>query len=222
MASAPSGPGVVVGRVDRDGRLIAAHPPLAALQTEAGSALGARLALPQIAAIARLARELGIPVSRSAIAAGQRSDYDLWVRATLDGDEVRLEIEGWRERPPTAPRLDLVLAAADDEATVARDPETGTWAADAELMLTALAPDLADRLAVSQGDAIGQPLTRLIRLEEEDDGTLPILAALGARSAFTGQRASPRNVTGAALTFSAEVLRDDAGQFAGFAGRAVP
>ncbi|MEO5640179.1 MAG: ATP-binding protein [Sphingomicrobium sp.] len=221
MASAPSDPGVVTGRLDADGRLIAADEPLAALQVEAGSSLGSRLALPQIAAVARLARQLGVPVSRSVIAAGAARDFDLWVRATVEGDEVTLAIEGWRPRQPAAPRLDLVLAA-DDDSTVAHDPATGEWASDAELKLTALAPDLAERLGIDPADAIGQPLTRLLRLEEDDDGTLPLLAGLAARAAFSGQQAIARSGEPAPLVLSGEVLRDEAGKFAGFAGRALP
>ena len=221
MASAPSDPGIVTGRIDADGRLIAADPPLAALQAEAGSTLGARLALPQIAAVARLARQLGVPVSRSVLAAGAAEDYDLWVRATLEGEEVALAIEGWRPRQPAAPRLDLVLAA-DDDATVARDPATGEWATDAELKLTAIAPDLAERLKIDPADAMGQPLNRLLKLEEDEDGTLPLLAGLAARVPFSGQQATPRTGDGAALVLSGEVLRDEEGRFAGFAGRALP
>ena len=221
MASAPDDPGVVAGRLDGEGRLVSADPPLATLQAEAGSGLGARLALPQIAAVARLARQLGVPVARSVIAAGAREDYDLWVRATLDGDEVVLAIEGWRPRPPAAPRLDLVLAA-DDDSTVARDPATGEWATDAELKLTALAPDLAERLEVDPAEAMGQPLTRYLKLDEDDDGTLPLLAGLAGRAPFTGQKASARNVSTIILLLSGEVLRDEAGKFAGFAGRALP
>ena len=55
MASVPSEPRAVRGRVDKAGRLIAAEPELEALQKEAGSALGKTLALPQIAAVAHLA-----------------------------------------------------------------------------------------------------------------------------------------------------------------------
>jgi hypothetical protein len=40
MASAPSEPRAVVGRIDKAGRLIAADPELEALQREAGSAIG--------------------------------------------------------------------------------------------------------------------------------------------------------------------------------------
>ncbi len=221
MASAPEDPGIVTGRIDAEGRLVAADPPLAALQVEAGSALGARLALPQIAAVVRLARELGVPLSRPVTAAGASHDFDLWVRATIEGDEVALEIEGWRPRPPAAPRLDLVLAV-DDDATMARDPATGEWATDAELKLTALAPDLAERLKIDPADAMGQPLTRYLKLDEDDDGTLPLLAGLAARAAFTGQQARPRTGDGVSLLLSGGVLRDEAGRFAGFAGRALP
>ena len=62
MASAPSEPTPVLGRVDKKGRLVSADPQLEELQRQAGSSLGKALALPQIAAIASLARKLGIPV----------------------------------------------------------------------------------------------------------------------------------------------------------------
>jgi signal transduction histidine kinase len=221
VASAPDDPGIVTGRIDAEGRLVAADAPLATLQTEAGSAIGARLAVPQIAAVVRLARELGVPLSRPVTAAGAGHDFDLWVRATIEGDEVALEIEGWHPRPPAAPRLDLVLAA-DDDSSMARDPATGEWATDAELKLTALAPDLAERLKIDTADAMGQPLTRYLKLDEDDDGTLPLLAGLAARAAFAGQQASPRTGDGMSLLLSGQVLRDEAGKFAGFAGRALP
>ena len=40
MASVPAEPRAVVGRLDREGRLIAADPELEALQREAGSEIG--------------------------------------------------------------------------------------------------------------------------------------------------------------------------------------
>ena len=101
MASAPSDPTPILGRVDRDGRLVAADAQLAALQAEAGSRVGAELALPQVAAIARLARRLGVPVSRPATAAGSDYDVELWVRATPEGEEVSLSIERWSIVPCT-------------------------------------------------------------------------------------------------------------------------
>src|SRR3954468_22281006 len=82
MASAPSEPRPVLGRLDRAGRLISADPELEALQRDAGSSLGQLLALPQIAAVAQLARKLRTPVSRPALAASTDHDIELWVQAT--------------------------------------------------------------------------------------------------------------------------------------------
>jgi hypothetical protein len=120
MASAPSDPRPIIGRVDRNGRLIAADPELAALQSEAGSSIGAELALPQIAAIARLARKLGVPVSRPALVGGADQDYELWVKAQPDGDDIALSIERWVTVPArrghgrSGPRPGTALAARSD------------------------------------------------------------------------------------------------------------
>src|SRR5215210_6114512 len=90
MASAPSEPRIVHGRVDRKGRLVEADAELEALQRDAGSSLGRALALPQVALVAQLARKLGTTVSRPAIAASSEQDIELWVQATPKGDDVLL------------------------------------------------------------------------------------------------------------------------------------
>ena len=48
----------VTGRVDAEGRLVAADPPLADLNARAGGGEGGVLSVPQLAALARLARRL--------------------------------------------------------------------------------------------------------------------------------------------------------------------
>src|SRR4029079_18855682 len=98
VASVPSDPRPVFGRIDRAGRLIAADPALESLQREEGSALGQSLALPQIAAVAALARKLRTPVSRPALAASTDHDIELWVTAPPEGVEIALSLEGWTER----------------------------------------------------------------------------------------------------------------------------
>ena len=90
---------VVNGTVDRQGRLIAADPRLLALQLGAGGEEGGILAVPQIAALARLARTLGVLVSRGVVAADGARDLDLWVRAKPDGERIELAIAGWEELP---------------------------------------------------------------------------------------------------------------------------
>jgi signal transduction histidine kinase len=152
---------------------------------EAGSSIGATLALPQIAAVARLSRKLGIPVSRPAIAASSNHDIELWVRAAV--------------------------------------VEAGEWAADADLKLTAVSAALAERLGTEAGELVGQPLTRVFRLEENDAGEMPLIAALAARHGFSGQPARARaGDTATVLSLSGDVIFGADGSFAGFSGRAGP
>ena len=80
MASAPSEPRAVLGRVDKAGRLIAADPELEALQREAGAAIGADAGASAGRGVAQLARKLGIAVSRPAVAASADHDIELWVQ----------------------------------------------------------------------------------------------------------------------------------------------
>ena len=85
----------------------------------------------------------------------------------------------------------------------------------------AVSAELAQLLGVECANAIGEPITRFLRLEEGDDGDMPLLTALGARTAFAGQGASSR-AGGQRVLLSGEPIRDDAGRFAGFRGRALP
>jgi hypothetical protein len=134
----------VLGRLDAAGRLVAADAELEALQREAGSALGDTLALPQIAAVAQLARKLGIPVSRPALAAASDHDVELSVSATPEGDEIALVLEGWTVRPASGPRL-AALLGGEGRSEAAAPLE---WAADEELRMISLSPDLAELLGV--------------------------------------------------------------------------
>jgi anti-sigma regulatory factor (Ser/Thr protein kinase) len=217
MASAPDLPQPVLGRVDGVGRLVEADRALADLQAEAGSAMGAKLALPQLAAVARLVRKLGISVSRPAIVAARDHDVEMWVRAEPDGGDVLLYIEKWKERPSSPARLEV--AASDDD--LIGKAIRNSWATDAELRLTAVSAELAQLLGVESANAIGEPITRFLRLEEGEHGDMPLLTALGARTAFAGQGASSRAGSQRVL-LSGEPIRDDAGRFAGFRGRALP
>jgi len=215
MASVPSEPRAVLGRLDHAGRLIAADPELEALQREAGSALGQALALPQVAAIARLARELGTPVGRPAIAASVDHDIELWVNANPEDDEIALSLEGWTERPPSTPRLSAILGGGAASVTVHNE-----WTTDEELRIISLSPDLAAMLGVDLAEAAGAPLTRIVQLEEDSSGEMPLIAALATRRGFTGQRGRSRSDNGSAVLLSGKVVTGADGGFAGFSGTA--
>jgi signal transduction histidine kinase len=216
VASAPFDLGPVTGRVDRDGRLTAADPALLRLQEEAGSKLGAPLALPQLAAVARSAMKLGVPLSRSVIAASSDQDLDLWVRAEPDEEGAALTIEGWKARPPAPPRLTLVGSEPDSDGASEPAGPLG-FTTDAELKLTRIDERLAERLGIDLADAIGQPLTRQFQLTDNGDGVMPLLTALVSRQDFAGQRArARRNGDELQVTLAGSALRHDRDGFNGY------
>ena len=218
MASAPDQPLPIVGRIDRDGRLIEADRPLERLQQAAGSALGRLLALPQLAALARSAQSLGVPLSRAVLAADEEHDLDLWVRAEPDAEGVTVRIERWAGRAPAAARLSLVGSLPSEEGNQETTAPALAWTADSELRFVQLSAELATILGCNAEEAVGQPLTRLLRLVEDEDGRLPLLTALAARAPLADQRARARSGDQAELTLSAQPLLAADGRFEGFEG----
>lgn len=217
MASVPSEPRPVLGRLDTSGRLIAADPELEMLQRDAGAEVGQMLALPQVAAVAELARKLGTAVARPAVAASADSDIELWVNARPEGDEIALSLEGWTMRPPAGPRLASILGGGGEAAGATARNE---WAADEELRIISLSSDLAELLGVEVTEASGSPMTRIVRLEEDSNGEMPLISALAARRGFAGQRARSRSSDGSLVLLSGEVVTGADGSFAGFRGTA--
>ncbi len=201
----------VSGRLDGEGRLIEADPPLAALHEHAGGRPGGALAVPQIATLARLARRLGIIVARPAIAADGERDIDLWVRAEPQGPDVALEISGWTVRAP-APAPE---EAPEREADFERAAADWTFETDEMLGLTHLSAGAAS-LGLAEGDLTGRRLTNLFRFREGADGGLPILAALAERGRFDNQLAELPG--GGRFLLSGVPLIDGMGRFAGFRG----
>jgi signal transduction histidine kinase len=207
----------VLGRLDTSGRLIAADPELEMLQRDAGAEVGQMLALPQVAAVAELARKLGTAVARPAVAASADSDIELWVNARPEGDEIALSLEGWTMRPPAGPRLASILGGGGEAAGATARNE---WAADEELRIISLSSDLAELLGVEVTEASGSPMTRIVRLEEDSNGEMPLISALAARRGFAGQRARSRSSDGSLVLLSGEVVTGADGSFAGFRGTA--
>ena len=218
MATAPSDRGPVRGRLDGHDRLISADPDLVSLQTEAGSHIGSELALPQILSIARLARKLGVPIYRNAIAAGAEHDVELWVRATPEGEEVSLLLERWIGRSAAAPRLGT-LVPHEQHIEIGAAPEE--WAANEDLSIVSISSGLAEKLGTTPEEAIGKPLTRFLKLEENEGGELPLLVAATSRTEFDGQRARPRRGSEEVLILRGVPVSSPEGRFAGFQGEAV-
>lgn len=207
----------MLGRLDSADRLIAADPELEALQREAGADLGQPLALPQVAAVARLARKLRTSVARPAVAASSEQDIELWVNARPEGDDILLSLEGWTERPPAGPRLAAILGGSAEDAS---GDSRNEWTTDEELRVISLSADFAELLGVDAAEAAGTALTRLLKLEEDEAGEMPLLGALASRRGFTAQRARGRSNQDLVLQLSGEVVSAADGSFAGFRGTA--
>ena len=210
-------PRPVLGRVDSEGRLVAADPPLLQLHRRAGGREGGVLAVPQIAALARLSRRLGIPISRAAIAADGERDLDLWVRAEPQESGVALSITGWTARSPAS------AAEGPDserEADFLRAGADWMWETDETLRLTSLSAGAAAAIGRPPAEMVGKQLTRLFRFRESGDGSLPILSALAEQARFDGQVAELRTGSKARYELSGVPLIDGMGRFAGFRGSA--
>ena len=197
-------------RLDGEDRLVSGDPALLAINARAGGAIGAPLAIPPLATVARLARRLGILVSRAITFADGDVDVDCWVKARPDEAGTIVNVLDRRERDP-APALIRARAPM---------PPAGadwTWETDAELRLRSISADAAVRFGVSIAAALGRPLTRLFVLEHGDDGALPLLDALTTRTDFAGQHATRRD-DGGRVILSGHARLDAAGGFAGFIG----
>lgn len=217
MSDAAGTPDPVFGWLDDSGCLVGADPALEDLHERAGGIPGGRLAVPQIAALAKLAERLGITVSRTIIAADGESDVELHIQAEPDRDGIKLAVTGWVMRDPAEP------ASGDSamrEHDFLRADADWLWETDHTLRLTALSPD-AEAMLGAVEPYIGQPLTGLFRFVEGEGGALPILNALAEHRRFERQEAILRPDGAQRVELTAVPLVDGNGRFAGFHGTAV-
>lgn len=202
----PNG-GVMVAHavLDAGGVLLSADPALETLHLRAGGTAGGRMAVPQLATIARLARRLGIVVSRRVTVADEEADIDLWVRAQPEGERVRLAVSGWHELPAWRPAASVASSPSGD----------WRWETDASLRLTFLSLDAAG--GFDPYSLLGRPVTTLFAFDEGTGGTMPILDALARRRPFRDQSATLRP-TGASVVLDAVIRHDTEGGFGGLSG----
>jgi signal transduction histidine kinase len=204
-----------IGQLDRDGRLLDADARLFELNQRAGGSPGATLAVPQIAALARLSQRLGIAISRSVVAADGEDDLELWVRAEPDDIGIRLEVSGWRPRPGWR----ASTSELERDGDFFRSGADWLWETDAALRITFLSIEAGERYGFDSSAMLGQPITRLFRLAQDEAGNLPILTAVAAQARFDGQKAELRD-TGRTVRLEATPRTDPGGRFAGFIGAA--
>lgn len=208
---------VLRATLSAEGRLLSADAPIVALQREAGAALGDPLAVPQLAAIARLAARLGVTISRPATAAAERGDIDMWVRARPDEAHVTLSIIDWRERPATAAPGDMGRRDAD----IAAMAEGWTWQIDTHLRFVMALAGPADSMPPDPPQP-GARFSSYFQLQPDEDGDMAMLRGFAQRRPFRDQRAVIAADPARAVILSAFPTFDLSGQLTGYRGTAVP
>lgn len=215
----PAHPTIIRATVAANGLLLSADAPLLDLQREAGSDLGAVLAIPQLAAIARLASRLGVTVSRPVIAAAERGDVEMWVRARPEADGVQLSVIEWNERPAATAPVDSVRREADITAV----SEGWSWQIDTQLRFQMVLEGAGTESALPEvPPVLGSRFTSYFELRPDDEGDLAILRGFAQRRAFRGQIATLTTATEQCFRLSGFPMFDLAGQLLGYRGKAFP
>lgn len=213
----PSHPAIMRATVSADGRLLSADDLLRDLQCEAGGDIGAALAVPQLAAIARIAGRLGIAVSRPVVAATARGDIDMWVRARPEGEVILLSVIDWHERPG---RDGLIDAAARD-ADLVELAEGWSWRIDTQMRFQPATGGEAGP-ADLPAPTPGTPFASYFLIEPDADGDMAILRGFAQRRAFRDQCATLIAAPDVAVMLSGFPLFDLAGHLTGYRGKAMP
>jgi PAS domain-containing protein len=66
------------------------------------------------------------------------------------------------------------------------------WAANEDLSIVSISSGLAEKLGTTAEEAIGKPLTRFVKLEENEGRRIAVARGCTSRTDFDGQRARPR------------------------------
>ena len=215
----PSHPAIIRADLSADGLLLSADPLLLDLQHEAGSDLGSAIAIPQLAAIARLSSRLGVAVSRPVVAASERGDIDMWVRARPDGEGIALSIIDWQERPVARQGADHIRREAD----IAVHAEGWTWQIDMQLRFQMVLEGSDIQGALPPDPPVpGSRFFSYFQLQADEDGDMAMLRGVAQRRAFRDQGAALARDASRRFDLSGFPLFDLGGQLTGYRGTAFP
>ncbi|MCT8000671.1 HAMP domain-containing histidine kinase [Sphingomonas sanguinis] len=192
--------------LDATDHLLSADPPIELLHMRAGGGADDPMAVAPVARIARLARRLGIAVSRQVRVADDEGDLDLWVQARPETGQIRLSVSGWRDRAAWKP-----VATPPDYAAMGADFR---WETDAALRLTFLSREAGARHGFDPDAMLGRPLNALFAFDPStgDGGVLMSgTAPLDGRCA----RLRPSDMP---VRLSAAIRHDGMGGIAGLTG----
>jgi signal transduction histidine kinase len=148
MSETRSG-GAMLLRLDAADHIQSGDDAILHLHEAAGGAPMGRIAVPQIASVARLARRLQILISRPLLIGGDTQDIRMWVRAKPVDDGVEMIFSEWQEIPHPPGNETAALRAAES----ALAPEGAEWRTGADMRFIHLGAELD---FAASGDAFSE------------------------------------------------------------------
>jgi signal transduction histidine kinase len=168
---AASGDFLARARTDAGDRLIEADEPLAGLQQRCGGELPGTVAIPELLALVRKSRTLGLRLGRTIQAFDGEETIRAWVEVAPDGEGgpegCSIGLASWQAVPSSpedearAAERDLVIARQLAELTARLDPRQRLLTVECD------APDLR-QAAAEMRQAIGRPWTDFIKTQAAD------------------------------------------------------
>lgn len=217
MNALAAGDEAIHATISGQGELISADAALMGLHVRAGGTEGGPLAIPQLAAIARLALRLNTLISRPVLAADQDADIDMWVRARPEKGQVLLTIIDWKEREAEKP---VPVVEQERQSDLVRASDGWNWRIDNDLHFVAM-PRPAPPAAGETWPEPGTLITQFFKLEEGPDHDFPILRAMAERVPFLDQHATIRERPQERYVLSGFPIFDAQGGLVGYRGKAA-
>ncbi|MEW4466702.1 HAMP domain-containing sensor histidine kinase [Parasphingorhabdus sp. JC815] len=202
----------VRGQLDADGRLISADPPLMGLHMRAGGDENGPLAVPQLAELCRLSRQLDMVLSRPVQAADDDYLINMWVEIRPLSDEnpgtIAINIIDWREAPVSTARGEILERQRDFERLNGRT----SIRTDASLRIMGLSLP-GDLGSVEQ--YIGQSLLDVFDFVAPSKQTV-LVESISERQPVRAQHVRQRYGKKSCYTLSGQPLIDNDGLFSGY------
>ena len=198
----------VTACLDAADRILRADDIILKLQEAAGGQTDGRIAVPQIASVARLARRLKILIARPLLIGGEEYDIRVWVRARpVEDGGVEMGFSEWQETP----HVNAMENAASRSAEVALAPEGAEWRTDAQMRF----------IHVGEGQGFAQAGDEFFEIFTEDSvSRRGVTANIVARRAFFARPVRLLSDETQRFYLSGHPLFDADGSFLGYRGKA--
>ena len=202
----------VRGQLDADGRLISADPPLLHLHLHAGGHENGPLAVPQLANLCRLSRQLDMALSRPVQAADDDHLINMWVEIRPLSDDVpgsiAISIIDWQEAPASPANREIIGRQRDFERLNGR----ASLRTDASLRIMGLS--LPGDMGAAE-EYIGQSLLDIFDFVAPSKQTV-LVESISERQPVRAQHVRQKYGKKCCYIMSGQPLIDNDGLFSGY------